>query len=75
MADETLKEDIIATGPKEVRTPNLTVVAHDLEAVDRIQQKRRIGRLPTMGTLGGSVGTPKLSAYDHKSCHCNNEDE
>jgi len=75
MADPTLKEDIIATGPREVQTPNMRVVAHDPEVVDRIQAKRRMTRLPTMGTLGGSIGTPKCGAYDFKSCQCNEREE
>lgn len=68
MADPTLKEDVVSTGPKEVHTPNMRVIAHDLEAVDRIATKRRITRLPTMGTLGGSIGKPKPFAYDNL-CH------
>lgn len=70
MSEPTLKQDIIAAGPQEVHTPNLRVVAHDPEAIDRIMTKRRMTSLPTMGTLGGSIGTPKKSAYD-VSCSCN----
>lgn len=72
MSEPTVKEDIIAVGPKEVHTPNMRIVAHDVEAVDRVQNKRRMTSLPTMGTLGGSVGVPKASAYG--SCQCNERD-
>ena len=66
MPEPTLKEDIVSSGPREVHTPNMRISTHDVELVDRIQTKRRMTSLPTMGTLGGSVGIPKPGAYDPK---------
>lgn len=56
-------------GPKEVRTPNMTVITHDIEKVQRVQERGRAASFyPTMCSLGGCVGTPKEEAYDRNDC-------
>jgi hypothetical protein len=70
MADPNINEDIIAAGPAEVHTPNMRVIAHDIEKVDKVMSRRR-SVMPTMGRIGGSVGIPKPGAY---SRHCRPQD-
>lgn len=71
---ETLAALIKSVGPKEVRTPNMTVVAHDIAAVQRVMERRAITTVPTMCSLRGCIGVPKKSSYDtfhNLSCGCN----
>ena len=70
MPEPTINEDVIAAGPAEVHTPNMRVIAHDIEKVDKVMSRRR-STMPTMGMLGGSVGIPKPGAY---SRHCRAQD-
>lgn len=57
-------------GPKTVQTPNMTVTTHDPKDVQHVME-RRMAVAPTMCSLQGCVGTPKLSAFEmHKNIDC-----
>ena len=60
----TTREDIIAAGPKEVRTPNMTVVAHDPVQVTRMRERNALTRLPTLCSIGGCTSAPKPDKYE-----------
>lgn len=63
--DDEIAELIKKFGPKEVRTPNMTVVSHDVDKV--VKAKKAMNPiLPTMCSLGGCVGVPKEDAYKGK---------
>jgi hypothetical protein len=56
-------------GPKEVRTPNMTVVTHDPDKLQKAQERGRAANyIPTICGLGGCVSTPKPGAYDAGDC-------
>lgn len=57
-----IKALIMGIGPKEVRTPNMTVIAHDPKQVQQVLE-RRASVNPTMCSIGGCVGVPKAAAY------------
>ena len=57
-----IKALVMGIGPKEVRTPNMTVIAHDPKEVQAVLERRK-AIPPTMCSLGGCVGVPKLAAY------------
>lgn len=59
----TIKEDLLAAGPKEVRTPNMTVIAHDPMVIQKINE-RKATTLPTICGFGGCTSKPKHSAYE-----------
>lgn len=60
----TLASLLKGVGPKEVRTPNMTVVAHDIAAVQRVMERRSITTIPTMCSLRGCIGVPRKESYD-----------
>ena len=68
VADTSSAEAIAAmikgVGPKEVRTPNMTVVAHDIAAVQRVMERRAMTTIPTMCSLRGCIAVPRHRAYD-----------
>lgn len=59
----TLKDDILAVGPKEVRTPNMTVVAHDIDKINKVMERRSLVEAPMLCNLVGCRTAPKASAY------------
>lgn len=72
--EPTTEDDLVefhkSLGPKEVKTPNMTVVAHDVAQVQRMKE-RITAVAPTMGTLGGSIGKPKHEKYTMRCCNDN----
>ncbi len=58
----TLREDLIAAGPKEVRTPNMTVVSHDPMQVVRANE-RRSTVMPSLCCMRGCSTTPNDLKY------------
>lgn len=68
MAAEDVEAALIAAltkgvGPKEVRTPNMTVVAHDIGQVQRVMERRSLTAIPTLCNLGGCRTVPNESRY------------
>ena len=57
-----IKALVMGVGPKEVRTPNMTVIAHDPKQIQQLLE-RRSSTMPTMCSIGGCVGVPKEAAY------------
>jgi hypothetical protein len=60
----TLREDLLAVGPQEVRTPNMTVIAHDPVKVNKVLERRSIQQYPTLCSLGGCRTSPKHIEYE-----------
>lgn len=59
----SIKDDILAVGPKEVRTPNMTVISHDIEKIQRVLDRRAVTALPTFCSFARCRTIPKKSAY------------
>ena len=71
VCQDELKQAVLAVGPKEVQTPNMTVVAHDLKTVHMIEQKCKAASfIPTMFNLAGCSTGPKPGAYKRNGCGC-----
>ena len=71
----TIREDILSVGPKEVRTPNMTVIAHDVDRVAKVLERRAVTELPSLCNIGGCRTTPNKEAYrpenkDSGNCGC-----